>query len=398
MSLIQKIRFCISVALLSVIIVAGSAGFCEDTDSEESTPALPDAESIDPYAPDAGDFLDIDTQALEKAAYEAYQSGDYELSAKYYLLILRYDIKDSGSIYNLACCYGLLGEAELAAKYVERAVNAGFEDIEHIKRDPDFDSVRGEPAFDEVIERIAEIADVRQAELGEIVYIDSPILLQCRVLLPEGYDPDEKYPLLLGLHGYGDNLDRFILLMKKRNIDSTDFIYASLQAPYPFLSGIGLGYSWSIWDENEPMLWPKSSSKTENYIARAVTELEKRYSIDDVYLMGFSQGCGFTYQAGMRNPELFEGIICFGGWLDTDWIGEDRISAASGLRVFIAHGNTDRMVEFESGENAWNYLLDRGYDVTFYEFDGAHTVPEEALKLAVEWMMYPEIGIMGRVR
>jgi tetratricopeptide (TPR) repeat protein len=107
------------------------------TDVDWSNP-----DSIDVLQPDIGDFLDVDLAALEKIATDAYQAGEWEKAAKYYLALLRYDISDSGNIYNLACCYGLMGEAELAAKYLERAYRAGFTDIEHISWDPDFDSVR----------------------------------------------------------------------------------------------------------------------------------------------------------------------------------------------------------------------------------------------------------------
>ena len=44
------------------------------------------------------------------------------------------------------------------------------------------------------------------------------------------------------------------------------------------------------------------------------------------------------------------------------------------------------MVEYDAAVEARDTLTDNGYDVTFYEFEGGHTVPEEACHKAVEWI------------
>jgi phospholipase/carboxylesterase len=193
-----------------------------------------------------------------------------------------------------------------------------------------------------------------------------------------------KYPLVVGLHGYGSNPDRFITLWER--FAGHDFIYAVPRAPYPFLVGKWIGYSWAKGIPGHRLMSERATTMTERYIAGVVKNLCNQYSVSDVYLLGFSQGCAFTYQAGIKNHELFDGLICFGGWLDTDWISEEAISAANSLRIFIAHGTEDRMVEYESGIKARDCLEEHGYDVTFHEFDGAHSVPEEALQAAETWM------------
>jgi phospholipase/carboxylesterase len=343
-----------------------------------------DPESIDIYREDAGDFLDFDTSEYAKAAREAYDSGDYEKAAQYYLAVLKYNINDGNTIYNLACCYGLLGDANLAAEYVERAVNSGFEDIGHISWDPDFDSVRGQAVFDDTVDRLASIMEEKAAKLGDVLYFDSPAFFECRIHLPENYDPAKSYPLVVGLHGYGSNPDRFITLWER--FANRDFIYASPRAPYPFLVGEWVGYSWDVRIHGHRLMTQRATAMTEAYVARVVKELTHRYKAEDVYLLGFSQGCAFAYQAGIKNHELFHGLICFGGWLDTDWLSEECIGAANELRVFIAHGTEDRMVDYESGIAARDYLEEHGYHITFYEFDGAHSVPEDALQEAERWM------------
>jgi len=351
-------------------------------DSGDQSTYPPEVDQIDPYDVSAGDFLDTDIDALLKLANENYKNGDYELASKLYLAALRYNVDDSGNIYNLACCYGLLGEADLASLYLKRAFEAGWSDIEWAMSDPDFESVRDTDVMQATFGELENIVAESQANLGDLIWNSTEAYFECRMKLPGDFNPDEPHTLIVGLHGYGASPDSYIQLWDR--FENPDFIFISPRAPYPS----NQGYSWFTWsdDENE-RLWPKSAELTEDYVADVIMQMKMRYNIDKVYLLGFSQGCGLAYMAGMQHHDIIDGIICFGGWLDTDWIPESLITEASdSLRVFIAHGTEDTMVEFESGVTARDYLIDHGYDVTWYEFTGPHTVPEEALHEVELWL------------
>ena len=380
---LQKERsYTMSYIQRSIIILLSCLVLCLPSSAEDIDWTNP--ESIDIYDETISDFLGTDTDEFMKAAGEAYNAGEWEKAAQYYLAVVKYNPGDGASVYNLACCYGLLGEAELAGIFVEKAYNAGFESVDHITWDPDFEKVRGETVFDDAVKNIAADAKEKGEAMGDLLFFDAPAYFECRIHLPENYDPSKSYPLIVGLHGYGSNHERFITLWEK--FAGRDFIYASPQAPYPFSVGSGVGYSWMKWIPDQKFMTDHAIRMTERYIAGVVKGLKFKYNVSETYLMGFSQGCGFTYMAGIKNHELFNGLICFGGWLDIDWLDDEDIRAANELRVFIAHGNEDRMVDFESGITARDYLIDMDYDVTFYEFDGAHSVPEEALQATEEWM------------
>jgi phospholipase/carboxylesterase len=377
----RKLGVHVALVGLLVLLVGAAAGGQEEGVVDLSWAGV---ESIDVLDSAAGDFLDFDIAALEKAAWEAYQAQEWENAARYYLAYIRYNATDGGNIYNLACCYGLMGEADLAAMYLDRAVRAGFTDIEHISWDPDFDSVRESEVFASTMDRITAAAAEEEARLGDIFYIEAPVYQSGRLMLPADFDPEEPHMLVVGLHGYGSNPDRFITLWER--FADPDFIYVSPRAPYPFSVGNEVGYSWDTSAPGHEEILYEVGMLTEVFVADVVREMKSRYNIDKVYLMGFSQGCGYTYLAGIHNHELFDGLICFGGRLDTDLLSEEDIRAANHLRVFIGHGTEDRMVELETGIAARDLLLDCGYDVTFHEFEGGHSVPEEVCLAAQEWM------------
>ena len=217
--------------------------------------------------------------------------------------------------------------------------------------------------------------------LGEVIYIEAPALFKCRVLLPEGYDAKKNYPLVVGLHGRYADAEYAISVWKRFGL--TGFIYAAPQAPYPEKKG----YGWGTSNPEVSGLWNRTKAASENYIAEIVRYLIKRYSVnvDEVYLMGHSQGAAVAYSAGIKNHELFKGLICFSGWLNDNWLTDESIKKANGLRVFVAHGKGDEVVRYQRGIEARGVLKKYGYDVTFIDFDGGHDINEEAAKAVAEW-------------
>ncbi len=100
------------------------------------------------------DFTKVNIDSLNSIAHQAYQQENYQKAAEYYLQYMQYDVKNGSVCYNLACCYGLLGNEELAVKYLEHAYENGFTNLEHIQNDPDFDKVRNGKEFAALIKQL----------------------------------------------------------------------------------------------------------------------------------------------------------------------------------------------------------------------------------------------------
>ncbi len=343
--------------------------------------AQPALNELDPRA---GDFLDLALDSLRAAATSAYQSGNYAVAARHYLEALSHDITNSSDIYNLACCYGLLGKDTLAALYLTRAVRAGFDDLEHAGRDPDFESVRSTPVFSAALESASAQARARAAQAGLALTVRTPVLLPVYVRLPEGYDSTRAYPLLVGLHGYGSNPRQFALLYERAG--SPELIFASLQAPYPMAAGSEAGYSWVTSSKDDSTVRPVSSALSTEYVIEAARQLATRFRTSGTWLLGFSQGCGMAYAVGLKHSGALKGIVCFGGGFDTLRFTPADYEAARGLPVFSSHGIDDPVVEHAYGKSSRDFLMRRGFKVTVADFKGGHSVPEEPLKKAIKWM------------
>jgi len=62
--------------------------------------------------------------------------------------------QDSATLYNLACAYSLLGSAEELVKSAEafrRALDSGYDNVEHARKDADLENLRKSGMFDEVL-------------------------------------------------------------------------------------------------------------------------------------------------------------------------------------------------------------------------------------------------------
>lgn len=115
-------------------------------------------------------------------------------------------------------------------------------------------------------------------------------------MVPDDYDAEERYPLVIGLHGYGSNYERFSELFRRPYRTDTSrksmkirFIYAAPCAPHPMATGTEPGYSWTLREEGpgEKTIWMGA-----DYISSLPRELLKSFNVNTtrVYLLGFFTG------------------------------------------------------------------------------------------------------------
>jgi Flp pilus assembly protein TadD len=75
--------------------------------------------------------------------------------------------RGASAMYNLACTYALSGDRSLGLEWLEKSINAGFDDSDKLKDDPDIASLRGEPRFKH-IQELSRVLSLSQAASGGI--------------------------------------------------------------------------------------------------------------------------------------------------------------------------------------------------------------------------------------
>jgi phospholipase/carboxylesterase len=220
----------------------------------------------------------------------------------------------------------------------------------------------------------------------EVMHIDALASLACVVQLPDNFDPERSYPLVIGLHGYGANPDRY--LTNWYAFDSPEFIYAVPQAPYAYWQGTYLGYSWWLLGADDPEQWRHGVDLSQEYVLGVVEEVSSLYNVSGVYALGFSQGAVLSYVLGIKHYDVFSGVACITGWLEASWLNESELAqAANELRVFIAHGDEDPALPLDVAYTSRDVLSEHGYDVELREYAcDTHTVTSEILQQVEDWV------------
>jgi Flp pilus assembly protein TadD len=104
-----------------------------------------------------------DARALHLGAVVAARLGDRTGALDYArrALLLRPD--EFATTYNIACAYAVLGMRAEALDTLDRAVRNGRGDLGWIEHDPDFEALRGEVRFAEIVGRLRAKAEGRSA-------------------------------------------------------------------------------------------------------------------------------------------------------------------------------------------------------------------------------------------
>lgn len=218
-----------------------------------------------------------------------------------------------------------------------------------------------------------------------MIFVESPTLLATFVQTPAEYDPNSRYPIVVGLHGFGSSAERFMGLATQ--FTSEGIVFAAMRAPYTFVYENGqLGYDWSLQHLRQPEPGDRARQLTIDYITTVLADLRAAYPVDRMFLLGFSQGGAFAYMTGIANHSSIDGLIALGSRFDASWFFDGMLTDGNELPVFIAHGESDEAIGIAAAERARDVLLSLGYDVTFLPFDAGHTVPGEVLAEVIAWM------------
>ena len=345
---------------------------------------VPDRDSLEAVDTTRMEFLRYDLKRMEREARAAYFAKDYARAASRYLAWLNRDAGNPDACYSLAGCYGQMGNAPLAARFLKHAYGLGYRDLAHMRKNPDFLKVKGLAAFDTVVENLVSADSLARSAWGARLFVPGPGLWECRLRLPKDFDSTRGYPVLIGLHGFGSNAEKFLALWD--TFQKRDFVYVVPEAPYLSHKDRDPGFSWTLPVSEDSGLRDEARAMTEEFIVNVARAAGAKFHTDRVFLLGFSQGSKLAYHVGLRHPELFSGIIAFGGRLEQGRLSARILARAKGMKCFIAHGRDDRMVDWQEGENARKFLKSRGCEVLFQEFDGGHKVEENAMNQALAWM------------
>jgi phospholipase/carboxylesterase len=185
------------------------------------------------------------------------------------------------------------------------------------------------------------------------------------VYVPQSYTPSAPAPLVLMLHGAGQDSEIGI----RPFLPLADGAGAVLVAPD------SRGSTWDF------LYGPYGADVA--FIDRALNHVFERCAIDParITIEGFSDGASYALSLGLTNGDLFSRIIAFSPCI---------LAPAAKVghpQIFISHGTADRILPIDNcGRRLAARLVAAGYAVEMHEFAGPHMVPPDMARTAMEWM------------
>lgn len=166
--------------------------------------------------------------------------------------------------------------------------------------------------------------------------------------LPANYQSDQRWPLILFLHGYGQSGDD-VDAVRAQGIARI----VSEQPDFPFIA-VAPQCPWHTW-------WPELAEDLDVLL----DQISSSYAVDParIYLTGLSMGGFGTWYLGTTRPQRFAAIapICGGGY----WFHgfPQRVAALKDTPVWAFHGAKDDVVPLAASQQLVDALQEAGGDV-----------------------------------
>ena len=231
-------------------------------------------------------------------------------------------------------------------------------------------TITSEPsATSEIAESATSSAPSSTVSTGQHSFTSEKAQRNYLLFLPTAYgkDPQQKWPLILFLHGSGtrgSNVDNLKFEALPQILEFTPDFPAIVLSP-------------QLTDENNEEFW--TGERVVESVFTLLDEVQSTYSVDPtrVYLTGVSIGGNGTWAYGLRYPDRFAALVpAMGFFGDTSgFFVPDNICDLKNVPIWAFHGGQDPIVPLEAEEGIINALKACGGNIQFTIYpDGDHDI------------------------
>lgn len=292
----------------------------------------------------------------------ALSKGDFEQAAEYFQHVLRFRPGHAAATYNVACSYSLMDNKPEAIKWLNKTIDLGMYSFD---QDQDLDNIRETREYKNLLARANKLLKKLKGKVLEPV-----------IYLPTGFDSTKDYPLLLAMHGWGSNPIDFSKNFNKV-ADDKGYIVCSPYGPDV------MGTASFGWGEPE---------QGESRVLETIDRVQEKYHIDKdrIVLLGFSQGGWFAYYIGLKDADLFRGVISIAGSYDS-LLDQYLLKAKErGLRFYMMVGENEPERRIQGNFELLTKFINEGITASLNMYAGyGHTIPGDLdfeVKHAIEWV------------
>ncbi len=313
-------------------------------------------------------FLFLKAEEIDSArvylqmANTALTKGEYQSAIDNYKSVLRFRPGHTAVTYNIACSYSLMNNKTEALKWLNEAIDLGLYSFDE---DEDLNNIRETKEYKRLLAKANKLLKQLKGQVFE------PL-----TTLPENYDTNKVYPLIIAMHGWGSNPEDFSKALQKIS-NATEYI---LCCPYgPYIMG-KTSFGWSEFED------------AEKRVIETIQFMDNHYRIDRerIILLGFSQGGTTAYYLGLKDADLFKGVIVVAGFYDSTFNQYVDMAKEKGIKFVVMIGEDEPEYRVEANLYGLKALINAGISVSFQAYAGyGHTIPgdvEFEIKRAIDWL------------
>jgi phospholipase/carboxylesterase len=227
--------------------------------------------------------------------------------------------------------------------------------------------------------------------------------------IPQRYEPNYPYPLLVLLHARGGDEQQMVRSMPA--LSWRNYVGLSLRGPEPTVRrGRPEGFGWGAeFARPDRMAARQAPAVSEAELVRRVLRERQTDTVDliedaafaairqtrralhvhseRIFLVGCGEGAAVAYRLGLSYPERFAGVVAINGWLPRGLRPLARLKACRELRILVVHGEWNARVSADAARRDVAMLRAGGLRVAFQSYPCAHRLTSPMLSDVDTWLI-----------
>jgi phospholipase/carboxylesterase len=227
--------------------------------------------------------------------------------------------------------------------------------------------------------------------------------------IPQRYEPNYAYPLLVLFHARGGDEQQMVRSMPA--LSWRNYVGLSLRGPEAVnkrgrLEGHGWGPAFLRPDRLAPRPVPGLSEAEavrrrllesspdlidvlEDGVFASIRQTRRTLHVhsERIYLVGIGEGAAVAYRMGLSYPERFAGVVAINGWVPGGFRPLGRLKACRELRILVVHGEWNARVPIRSARRDVATLRAGGLRVAFQSYPCAHRLTSPMLADVDTWLI-----------
>jgi len=227
--------------------------------------------------------------------------------------------------------------------------------------------------------------------------------------IPQRYEPNYPYPLLVLLHARGGDEQQMVRSMPA--LSWRNYVALGLRGPdLAMKRGRPEGFCWGSEfarpDRRAPRAFsapseaevvrrrlqetsPDPIDRLEDGMFASIRQTRRALHVhsERIFLVGSGEGAAVAYRIALSYPDRFAGVVAINGWLPGGFRPLGRLKACRDLRILVVHREWNSRVPVQSARRDVSVLRAGGLRVAFQSYPCAHRLTSPMLSDVDTWLI-----------